>query len=664
MWSLDRPPTFRKHTIIYSFPVCESKSAGRVILLAFPRGEQCLVTSLGFLRTQNGIVTIPMETTSSHDSACKVANDDVSERTKSVPSDKDSQPNATKVLPMAAFQVQPTEESSTAGHTQDRGKWEGRLDFIFGCINYAIGLGNVWRFPYLCYENGGGAFLVPYFVCLVLTAIPSFLLEVALGQYVCRGGIGVWKLVPIFKGVGIASMVMVFFSNVYYIILVAWIMFYLFASFTSELPWQHCGNYWNTERCRELNGTSLVNSTFTTPVQEYWEQRVLNISTGLEDVGGVRSELALCLLLAWTIVFLVTWRGIHQSGKIIWCTALFPYVILLVLLVRGVTLPGASVGLLFYVTPQWEKLLDPHVWIAAGTQVFYTFGIGFGSVIALGSYNKFNHNFFRDSMVLCVVNPMTSIVAGVVIFSVLGHLAHVTGREVGDVFRSGPGLAFVAYPEVVAKMPAAPVWSVLFFLMLLVVGIDSQFCTAEALIAGLIDVWPVLLRSRKHVTFAFCTIQFLLGLSMVTKGGIYLFQLVDSYAVSGMTLLFIVFFQNVAISWFYGSNRFASNIKEMIGYSPNWFFRAGWMVFVPFFCITIFLSSVIQYRPPVYAKTYFYPWWGELIGWFMALISVMMIPIYAIYYLITAKGSLFKLFQIVCQVEHGFRCEKGDYSRH
>lgn len=587
-----------------------------------------------------------METTSSLNSACKVANDDLSERTKRVSCDEDLQPNATKEPPVAAFQVQTAEDSSTAGHTRDRGKWAGRLDFIFGCINYAVGLGNVWRFPYLCYENGGGAFLVPYFVCLVLTAIPSFLLEVALGQYVCRGSIGVWKLVPIFKGVGIASMVMVFFSNVYYIILVAWIMFYLFASFTSKLPWQDCGNYWNTEHCREPNGTSLVNSTFTTPVQEYWEQRVLNISSGLEDVGSVRSELALCLLLAWTIVFLVTWRGIHQSGKIIWCTALFPYVILLVLLVRGVTLPGASMGLLFYVTPQWEKLLDPHVWIAAGTQVFYTFGIGFGSVIALGSYNKFNHNFFRDSMVLCVVNPMTSIVAGVVIFSVLGHLAHVTGRDVGDVFRSGPGLAFVAYPEVVAKMPAAPVWSVLFFVMLLVVGIDSQFCTAEALIAGLIDVWPVLLRNRQHVTFVFCTIQFLLGLSMVTKGGIYLFQLVDSYAVSGMTLLFIVFFQNVAISWFYGSNKFASNIKEMIGYAPNWFFRAGWMVFVPFFCITIFVSSIIQYRPPVYAKTYFYPWWGELMGWFMALISMMMIPIYAIYYLITAKGSFFKRLQL------------------
>ncbi|XP_077487658.1 sodium- and chloride-dependent GABA transporter 1-like isoform X1 [Amblyomma americanum] len=571
---------------------------------------------------------------------------EASERSRDEPCGREQQPPAIRGPTVAAFQIQPSEERShSTKQSADRGKWEGQLDFIFGCINYAVGLGNVWRFPYLCYENGGGAFLVPYFVCLVLTAVPSFLLEVALGQYVCRGSIGVWKLVPIFKGVGIASIVMVFFSNVYYIIVVAWIIFYLFASFTSELPWQGCGNHWNTDRCREPNATSPINSSFTTPVTEYWERRVLGVSSGLEDVGSVRGELALYLLLAWVLVFLVTWKGIHKSGKIIWCTALFPYVTLLVLLVRGVTLPGADMGLLYYVTPQWEKLLDPYVWIAAGTQVFYTFGIGFGSVIALGSYNKFNHDFFRDSMVLCVVNPMTSIVAGVVIFSVLGHLAHLTGRQVSDVFRSGPGLAFLAYPEVVSKMPAAPVWSVLFFLMLLVVGIDSQFCTAEALIAGLIDVWPVLLRNRPVVTLIFCIIQFLLGLTMVTQGGIYLFQLVDTYAVSGMTLLFIVFFQDVAVSWFYGLNKFSSNVKEMIGHAPSWFFRAGWMVFVPFFCITIFASSIIQYKPPVYAKTYFYPWWGEMIGWFLALVSMLMIPIYAVYYVVTAQGPLLKRLQ-------------------
>lgn len=523
----------------------------------------------------------------------------------------------------------------------DRGKWSGKLDFVFGCINYAVGLGNVWRFPYLCYENGGGAFLVPYFVCLIMTAIPSFYLEVALGQYLSKGGIGVWNLVPMFKGIGIGSMVMVFLSNVYYIVIVSWIIFYLVSSLTlHDLPWEHCGSPWNTGRCHEYDGTNFTNRSYVTPVQEYWERRVLQISGGLNDLGSVRGELALYLFLAWVIVYFVTWRGIHKSGKIIWFTALFPYVIMTVLLVRGVTLPGAGTGLLYYVSPAWEKLLSPQVWIAAGTQVFYTFGIGFGSVIALGSYNEFNHNFFRDSVALCVANPMTSIMAGTVIFSVLGHLSYLSGRDVKEVVKSGPGLAFLAYPEVVAKMPGAPVWSVLFFLMLLILGIDSQFCTAEALVAGFVDVWPWLVTRRKMVTFVFCCVQFVLGLPMVTQGGIYIFHLVDTYAVSGMTLLFIVFFQNVSISWGYGTDKFCSNIKEMIGYRPNVFFRLAWQYFVPFICMMIFASSIIQYKPPVYAKTYVYPWWGQMMGWFMAMVSMAMIPLYMVYFVSSREGSL------------------------
>ncbi|XP_064473416.1 sodium- and chloride-dependent GABA transporter 1-like [Ornithodoros turicata] len=532
-------------------------------------------------------------------------------------------------------------QSAERSNEFDRGKWEGKLDFVFGCINYAVGLGNVWRFPYLCYENGGGAFLVPYFFCLIMTAIPTFYLEVALGQYVSKGSIGVWNLVPMFRGIGMASMVIVFFSNVYYIIIVSWIIFYLTASFSIHgLPWEHCGNYWNSEHCHEFNGTATINDTYATPIQEYWEWRVLKVSSGLEDLGALRGELAVYLLIAWIIVYFVIWKGIHKSGKIIWFTALFPYVIMGVLLIRGVTLPGAATGLYYYISPTWGKLLSPQVWIAAGTQVFYTFGVGFGSVIALGSYNKFHHNFFRDSMVLCVVNPLTSIMAGTVIFSVLGHLSHLSGRDVGAVVKSGPGLAFLAYPEVVAKMPGAPVWSVLFFLMLLILGIDSQFCTAEALVAGFTDVWPWLVTRRKSVTLLFCMFQFLLGLPMVTQGGIYIFHLVDTYAVSGMTLLFIVFFQNVSISWAYGTRKFCSNVKEMIGHPPNIFFRLTWQYVVPFVCVSIFVSSIIQYEPPTYAKTYVYPWWGQLLGWSMGLVSMAMIPLYMVYFISSREGSL------------------------
>ncbi|XP_076343016.1 sodium- and chloride-dependent GABA transporter 2-like [Tachypleus tridentatus] len=147
-------------------------------------------------------------------------------------------------------------------------------------------------------------------------------------------------------------------------------------------------------------GTNITNLNITateakSPVTEFWDRRTLQITSGLHDLGGENMELSLCLLLAWFVVYFVIWKGLLRSGKIIKVSAVTPYFIRIILLIRGVTLEGAGDGLLFYITPKFDKLLDPKVWVTAGTQVFFTFGIGFGSVVTLGSYNKFSHNFFR-----------------------------------------------------------------------------------------------------------------------------------------------------------------------------------------------------------------------------------------------------------------------------
>ncbi|UYV62769.1 hypothetical protein LAZ67_2001879 [Cordylochernes scorpioides] len=612
------------------------------------------------------------------------------------------------------LQPKVSECSSGSGSSDDvpgRGQWTGKLDFLFSCINYAVGLGNVWRFPYLCYENGGdpgtpfyinyilrmfdilfldmkrvrvtGAFLLPYIICLFICGIPAFFLEVSIGQYLSAGGIGVWELVPIFKGVGFASITIVFLYNIYYVIIVAWIICYLVSSFTVNLPWSSCDNWWNTDSCVELdfvnstvfNATAALHEPVSSSVSEFWERRVLgNLTSGMHDLGSLNFELSGYLLLAWALVYVVICRGLDKSGKIIWFTALFPYVTLTSLLIRGLTLEGAQTGVLYYLTPTWSKLLEAKVWVAAATQVFFTFGIGFGSVITLGSYNKFHHNYFRDSFILCFVNPGTSVLAGFVIFSVLGHLSYIQGVPVEDVVKAGPGLAFLTYPEVVSYLPVAPLWAVLFFLMLLVLGVDSQFCTVEALVTGLVDEWPSRLRPhRKLFTLLVCFCLFLLGLPMVTQskitlpnkwlivdvvcqGGIYLFRLMDFYSASGITLLFTVFFQTIAISWIYGQynrlqlhftyvytigvDRMGSNIKNMIGHSPNMYFLFAWKYSIPAVTMAIVIFSIVRYEPLVYADDYVYPLWGNLLGWMMGLTSMVWVPLYAIYFLATSSGSL------------------------
>lgn len=544
-----------------------------------------------------------------------------------------------------------TGDGSTSKDMPERGKWSGNLDFIFGCISYAVGLGNVWRFPYLCYENGGGAFLIPYAFCIIFCGIPLFLLEVSVGQYLSSGGIGVWNLVPIMKGIGFASMTMIGLCNIYYIVLIAYTLFYFVASFKNPLPWEKCGNEWNTGLCinsrNVTNGNISTTNNFTSPVKEYWEHHVLQITSGLHDLGGLRLELALYLLLAWFLVYIVIWRGIHQSGKIIWFTALFPYVILLILFGRGVTLEGASAGLLYYIKPNWEKLQEPKVWVAAGTQVLFSYGIGIGANIALGSYNRYRHNFYRDSLIVCCISSGTSLFSGLVIFSVLGHMAFLQNKDVSQVARSGPGLAFLAYPEVVVRLPLSPLWAVLFFLMLIILGTDSQFCTVESFVTGIVDEFATVLRPRRRLfTLAIVVIQFLLGLPLVTQGGMYLFQLMDFYSASGATLLTVVFFEIVGLSWVYGAKTLYSNMEDMLGFKPNYYFFVCWVFLAPALVLGIFLFSVIQHEPLTYADSYTYPWWGEMMGWGMALASIIWIPVYAIYYIYKTPGNLKERFII------------------
>merc|ERR550539_119278 len=198
-------------------------------------------------------------------------------------------------------------------------------------------------------------------------------------------------------------------------------------------------------------------------------------------------DLTLCIAFVYLLLYLSLFKSVKSSGKVVWLTATMPYVVLTILLVRGLMLDGAVEGISFYLSVNWDFLSQHQVWVQAAIQVFYSVGAGFGTHLAYASYNKFNNNCYRDCLITSAVNSFTSFFSGFVIFTYLGYMAHRHDKDIEDVAVDGPGLVFEVYPDAIATLPASQVWSALFFVMLIFLGMDSAMGGLECVITGLMD---------------------------------------------------------------------------------------------------------------------------------------------------------------------------------
>ncbi|XP_034023848.1 LOW QUALITY PROTEIN: sodium- and chloride-dependent GABA transporter 2-like [Thalassophryne amazonica] len=538
----------------------------------------------------------------------------------------------------------------------ERGHWASKVEFLLAVAGNVVGLGNVWRFPYLCYKYGGGAFLVPYLVFAVTCGVPLFLLETTIGQYTQEGAITCWrKLCPLAEGLGCGELLILFYGCMTYIIILAWALLYVVFSFNSKLPWASCNNEWNTGDCVDFSMPNITNNNQTNTASaatEFWERRVLALSGGIEEIGGIRWEVLLCLIALWIICYFCIWKGVRSTGKVVYFTATFPYVMLFILLIRGLSLPGALEGVKFYLLPEPSRLTDPQVWMAAGAQIFYSYSVGAGTLTVLGSYNTYNNNCYKDCLWLCLLNGATSVVAGFEVFSVLGFMAHEQGVPIAQVAESGPGLAFIAYPQAVAMMPVPQLWSVCFFFMLIFLGLDTEFVAMEVVITSITDMFPRKMRRagwRELVLLLLCLTWFFSQLIMITEGGMYVFQLFDYYACNGACILFLCVFECLALGWVFGTEQLCVIIKDMTGVHPNPFFKICWCYLTPLVSLGTFICSLVKYQPLTFNHWYVYPTWAYVLGWILALSSILCVPGWALYKLCTGSGTLSQRFHVLCQ---------------
>ncbi|XP_054710961.1 sodium-dependent noradrenaline transporter-like [Uloborus diversus] len=562
---------------------------------------------------------------------------------------------SSELLRDGAAALQGELSSSLDGERADDGRptWSKKADFLLSIIGFAVDLANVWRFPYLCYRNGGGVFLIPYVLMLVFGAMPLFYMELALGQYNRQGPISVWKICPLFKGVGFCAVLISWYVSFYYNVIIGWTIYFMVSSMTAELPWVRCGNEWNTANCwggyndsstqRETYNSSTLPNNRTSPALEFFDRGVLelHLSSGFDDLGTPKWQLVLCVFSVFVILYFALFKGVKSSGKVVWVTATAPYVILTILLFRGAFLPGAAEGVTYYLSPDVSKLLHSQVWVDAAVQVFFSVGVGFGVHLTYASYNNFHNNCYRDCLLTTAVNSFTSFYSGFVIFIFLGYMAHKQGVPINTVATDGHGLVFQVYPEAIATLPGGQFWAVLFFIMLLSLGLDSAMGGLESVITGIMDEFKEFFDRWKFSREVFTSFVLFTSFSMtlinVTRGGGYTMHWFDSYSAS-ISLLFSALLEAVGVAWLYGIDQFSENVREMIGHKPGLFWRLCWKFISPTFLIAVIISAIVN-NPPLKYQDYFYPTWAVALGWGFALSSVAMVPAVACYKLWKAQGS-------------------------
>ncbi|MGF1793240.1 sodium-dependent transporter [Photobacterium profundum] len=402
-----------------------------------------------------------------------------------------------------------------------REQWGSRPGFILAAVGSAIGLGNIWRFPYMAYENGGGAFFIPYLFAMISAGIPFMIMEFTLGHKL-RGAAprAFSKLGVKLEWLGWFQVFIAAIIAVYYVAIIGWAISYLGYSFTQS---------WGAD----------TNAFFFSEYLQLGENSP-------SKLGNLQMHIVLPMVLAWGITFAAIFTGIkggiERASKI-----MMPLLFLMVigLITRVVFLPGALDGINYLFEPDFSKITDPTVWSAAYGQIFFTLSVGFAIMIAYSSYLPEKSDINNNAFMTVLINCGFSITSGVLIFAVLGYMAQDQAKPLTEVVTAGVGLAFVTIPAAINLLPAPYILGPLFFLALVVAGLSSHISIIEAVTSAVIDKlnW-----SRKKAASVVCGVGFAVSMAFATNGGLLLLDLVD-YFINNVALLASCLIELIVIGW-------------------------------------------------------------------------------------------------------------------
>lgn len=480
---------------------------------------------------------------------------------------------------------------------EKRQRWDNRMIFVFAAIGSAAGLGNAWRFPYQAATNGGGAFLIPYFVALITAGIPLLIMEFAIGHKFQAGApTALSKIKKGWEFTGWWAIGVSFAIVTYYAVIMAWVFDYLFSHIT--MAWGNAPG-------------------------DFFFNKILQISDGPGTLGGFSYPVVIGLIIAWVAVYWTIKDGVKSVGKVVKWTVPLPIIMLGILVIRALTLPGAIDGLNYYLNPDFSKLGDPQVWVSAFGQIFFSLSVAFGVMIAYASYLPKKSDITNNAIITALANCGISFLAGFAVFGTMGYMAAQQGATVAEVAGSGGvGLAFIVYPQAINLLPfGSALFALVFFIMLLTLGIDSFFSLVEGVVAGVSDKWNL---NKKKTTIGVVLVGFVISLLFATKGGLYWLDIVDNY-INNWNILAVALLQAIAIGWVFKSRK----LREYI--NPISDIKLGaWFDFLVRFITPLALGGILVWNTVqeiinvIDGKFYGdYPQWAIVVGGWAVMVVLI-----------------------------------------
>ena len=470
-----------------------------------------------------------------------------------------------------------------------RETFSGRNAFIMAAIGSAVGLGNIWRFPYTTYENGGGAFIIPYLIALLTAGIPLLFLDYAIGHR-HRGGapLSYRRFSPHFEVFGWWQMMVNVIIGLYYAVVLGWAASYTYFSINGA---------WGDKPIDFFIG-------------EFLKMGDIKNGVSFEFVGMVTGPLIAMWIIALGVLSLGVQKGIAKVSSVLMPVLVIMFI---VLVIYSLFLPGAEKGLDALFTPDWSKLSNPSVWIAAYGQIFFSLSICFGIMVTYASYLKKESDLTGSGLVVGFANSSFEVLAGVGVFAALGFIATAQGQEVSEVAKGGIGLAFFAFPTIINKAPFGEVLGVLFFGSLTFAALTSFISVIEVIISAIQDKLRV---RRVKVTFIVGVPMMLVSVLLFgTTTGLPMLDVFDKF-VNYFGIVAVAFVSLIAIVANEKLGLLGDHLNETSSFKVGFFWRLCIVLTTGILAFMLFSEGA-----KVFSEGYEgYPsWFVNIFGWGMAI---------------------------------------------